>query len=100
MGASFSVLAERILHVRIPGFYRLSPYMIPKIIESYLLEIILLGGFFLAGPLARIIADAGIEDTAEKRGESFIFIRSIFRRLFAGLIALWLLLFKAFLPLL
>ncbi len=40
--------------------------MIPDIIERYLIEIILLGGFFLAGPLARIIADSVIEGTERK----------------------------------
>ena len=72
--------------------------MIPESIERYLIEIILLGGFFLAGPLARIIADSVLDATAEERNQSFTDIRLILRMLFAGLIALSLLLFKILLP--
>ena len=72
--------------------------MISDIIERYLIEIILFGGFFLAGPLARIIADSVIDATAEEKEQSFSDIRLILRMLFAGLIALSLLLFKILLP--
>jgi hypothetical protein len=72
--------------------------MIPDIIERYLIEIILFGGFFLAGPLARIIADSAVDATAEEKNQSFTEIRLILRVLFAGLIALSLLLFKILLP--
>lgn len=72
--------------------------MIPESIESYLIEIILVGGFFLAGPLSRITADSVLDATAEERDQSFRAIRSILRMLFAGLIALSLLLFKILLP--
>jgi len=73
--------------------------MIPDTIERYLIEIILLGGFFLSGPLARIIADSVTDATEEERDQSYTAIRSIFKMLFAGLIALSVLLFKTILPL-
>ena len=73
--------------------------MMPDIMERYLVEIILLGGFFLAGSFARIITDSVIDATAKERDQSFTAIRSIFRLLFAGLIALSLLLCKTILPL-
>lgn len=73
-------------------------YMILDSIENCLIEIILAGGFFLAGPLARIIADSVVDATAEEKNKSFTDIRLILRMLFAGLIALSLLLFKILLP--
>jgi hypothetical protein len=74
--------------------------MTPDIIERYLIEIILLGGFFLAGPLARIIADAVTEEAGEERNRNYRTIRTMFRILFAALIVLSVLLFKTIFPLL
>lgn len=65
-----------------------------NIIERYLIELILLGGFFLAGPLARIIADSGTEEADEGKSQDYTFIKAVHRVLFAALIMLWLLLFK------
>jgi len=62
--------------------------------ERYLIELILLGGFFLAGPLARIIADFETEEADEGKRQDYTFIKAVNRVLFAALIMLWLLLFK------
>lgn len=74
--------------------------MIQDIVERYLIEIILLGGFCLSGQLARIIADSVIEETGEERNRSYRTIRTMFRILFAALIVLSVLLFKIIFPLL
>ncbi|MBN2107222.1 MAG: hypothetical protein JW832_07320 [Deltaproteobacteria bacterium] len=68
------------------------------VLERYLIELILLGGFFLAGPLARIIAEADTAETGERKNPDYAFIRFVFRVLFAALLALWVLLFKEVLP--
>lgn len=75
-------------------------YIILDIAQRYLIELILLGGFCLSGPLARIIAGSGTEEPVEERNRSYRTIRTMFRILFAALIVLSVLLFKAIFPLL
>lgn len=68
------------------------------IFEPYVIELILLGGFFLAGPLARLIESSVTGEPPEDQKKSYRTIRRAFRLQFAALLGLWLLLDNLLFP--